>query len=239
MIVKITQPTFTVNVPSTMKDIVMRPMVVRDDKLLLIAKEDTNPGPAILQAIKQVITNCMAMQLPVDIDELTIFDLEWIFIKLRAQSVSNVVKASFTDKEDDKTYDFQINLDDVKMKYPENPPPTTIKASPMVELHLRYPRASLYGDNEFLNSTEKSVMDVFIKSVIGSIVSPTGSETLKDATPDEVQEFLDSLPIPTREAIIKFLTEQPTVYYEIKYTNSKGTDRTIEFRTLNDFFQFA
>lgn len=245
MLPKIVHPVTEVIIPSTSQTIKIRPMVTKEDKLLLFAKEDSNPSAAILQAIKQIVTNCIVTE-GVDVDSLTIYDLELLFIKIRIVSVSNMVKASYTDNEDEQVYDFEVNLEEVQIKNPILPP-NVVEVYPGTELVLQSPRASLYSDQEFFNATDKTIADIFIKSVIRSVVTSEietpdqskGSVQPFSGTPEEVQEFIDNLPIKTREGIIDFLEKQPTIYHRIEYVNKKGTARSIEFKTLNDFFIFV
>ena len=95
---KIQHPLFDCVVPSTNKKIKIRPMLVKEEKILLMAKQANDRSDQI-NALKQVVNNCIAETL--DIDNLALFDLEYIFTKIRAASVSNTVKLSYKDNEDE------------------------------------------------------------------------------------------------------------------------------------------
>ena len=113
MIPKVKHPITTLTVPSNGKKISVRPMLVKEEKLLLMAKESKQVGE-VLAAIKQVVGNCI-IDKNFDIDKISIFDLEYLFLQLRAISVSNVVKVSYEDPEDNKTYDFDIDLQKIEV----------------------------------------------------------------------------------------------------------------------------
>ena len=87
---KIHHPTFKINVPSTKKQLLFRPFLVREEKILLMAKagEDSTD---ILSAVKQVVNNCCEEK-NFNINKLTIFDIEYIFLQIRAKSVSEITK---------------------------------------------------------------------------------------------------------------------------------------------------
>ena len=115
---KIDYPLYTITVPSLKKSYKFRPFLVKEEKLLLMAKESKEMSD-IFTAIKQVVNNC-AIDERFDVDKLTIFDLEYIFIKLRAMSVDNIVKVSYKDFQDEKVYDFEIDLNNIEMEMPKN-----------------------------------------------------------------------------------------------------------------------
>jgi len=117
MLPKISQPTFSVTQPSTGDILTMRPFLVKEEKLLLMAKE-SGEQLDIYTALKQIINNCVQNE-GFDVDTIPIFDMEYIFIKLRSASVSNVVKFKVEDSHDGIEYDLELDLNDVEITYPE------------------------------------------------------------------------------------------------------------------------
>ena len=108
---KIMYPQFDILVPSLNKKMKFRQFLVREEKILLVAKT-SNEDNDILTAIKQVVNNC-SMDPTFDVDTISVFDLEYLFLKIRSLSVSNVIKLSYKDYEDEKVYDFDyLNTDD-------------------------------------------------------------------------------------------------------------------------------
>ena len=105
---KIDYPVYKIKVPSQKKESQFRPFLVKEEKLLLMAKESDNTSD-ILSAIKQIINNC-SIDSKFDVNKLALFDLEYVFLKLRSISVDNIVKVSYKDNEDEKVYDFEIDL---------------------------------------------------------------------------------------------------------------------------------
>jgi hypothetical protein len=137
---KVKHPTFNVIVPSTQEKIRLRPFLVREEKILLLAQTSEDPSD-ISDAIKQVINNCLID--PIDVDVLTTFDMEYVFLKLRSKSVGSVIDLKYTDPTDNNTYDLQVNLDDVEIiRDPNHTAKITItKDSGLV---LRYPKGARY-----------------------------------------------------------------------------------------------
>jgi hypothetical protein len=229
---KIDYPIYKINVPSLKKDFQFRPFLVKEEKLLLMAKESANPSD-VLSAIKQIVNNC-SIDKKLDISKLAIFDLEYIFLKLRAISVDNLIKVSYKDTEDEKVYDFEINLDKVKIKYPEKMD-NNIKITDKSGIIMKYPSASLYDDTDFLN-LEKDYMFELIVRCIESIYYEDQVYDCKQYKKEELNEFLENLNIKSFESIQNFLLTVPKMEYKINYENSKGNNREIVLNSLNDFF---
>jgi hypothetical protein len=97
-------PLFEATLPSTKKKIMYRQMLVSDEKILLMAKSGEDEAD-INRAVKQVVNNCVT---PDSIEKFTTFDIEYLFVKIRAVSIGNVIEVGFIDKEDEKEYDFSI-----------------------------------------------------------------------------------------------------------------------------------
>jgi hypothetical protein len=229
---KIDYPVYKINIPSLKKDYQFRPFLVKEEKLLLMAKESENPAD-VLTSIKQIVNNC-SIDKKLDIGKLAIFDLEYIFLKLRSISVDNLIKVSYKDNEDGKIYDFEINLEDVKIKYPEKID-NNIKITPQSGIIMKYPSASLYDDEQFLK-LDKDYMFELIVRCIDSIYFEEQIFETKDYRNEEINEFLENLNIKTFEKIQEFLVNIPKMEYKILYQNELGNEREIVLSSLNDFF---
>lgn len=229
---KIDYPVHKIKIPSLKKDFHFRPFLVKEEKLLLMAKESDNPSD-ILTAIKQIISNC-AIDPKFDINKLALFDLEYIFLKLRAVSVENTIKVSYRDAEDSKVYEFEIDLDEVEVKFPEKSD-NNIKITNKSGIIMKYPSASLYDDKEFLNLDKDYMFELIIRC-IDSIYYEDQVYNCSDYKKDDLNEFLEGLNIKTFEKIQTFLLTVPRMEYKIEYDNSLGNKREIILSSLNDFF---
>ena len=110
-------PTYELEIPSNGKKIKYRPFVVKEEKLLLLALE-TEDEKQIEDAVKTLLKGCI--QSRVKIEDLAIFDLEYIFLQIRAVSVGEIVEMKVTCRDDDKTQiNYAINLSEVKVTKPE------------------------------------------------------------------------------------------------------------------------
>lgn len=229
---KIDYPVYKIKIPSLKKDFQFRPFLVKEEKLLLMAKESENSSD-ILSAIKQIINNC-AIDSKFDVNKLAVFDLEYVFLKLRAISVDNMVKVSYKDKEDDKIYDFDINLDEVQVKFPEKID-NVIKITDKSGIVMKYPSASLYDDKDFLN-IEKDYMFELIVRCIDTIYYEDQVYKASEYKKSDLNEFLENLNVKVFDTIQQFLINVPRMEYKIEYVNEKDHKREILLSSLNDFF---
>jgi hypothetical protein len=233
---KLDKPTFEMTIPSQKKAVRFRPFLVKEEKILLVAQQGETEKD-IIYAIKQVLTNCI-LDTTFNVDKLTTFDLEYMFLKLRSKSVNNIIEVSYRDVEDDKVYDFEIDLDTIEVKYPETEISNKIAVSDTVGIIMKYPSVTIL-DNIPENATSTDVVDYLIRSCIESIYDEETVYPVDEQPEEEVTEFLDSIDIESFNKIRNFLDNLPKLYHKLEYTNSLGNERTIELANLRDFFTWG
>lgn len=233
MLPKIEYPQIILTIPSSKKKVAFRPFLVKEEKILLMAKLSGQDSDVLI-AIKQVVNNCALEDF--DVNAISLFDLEFIFIQLRANSVNDTVQVSYRDNEDEKIYDFDISLKEIKVVFPENVN-NKIKITDKSGILMKYPNASLYEDNEFLNSGEDSFFQLILRC-IDKIYDENEVYEAGSYSKKELEDYVENLDIRTFEQIQDFMINQPKLSYKIKYKNSMGNDREIELTTLSDFFTF-
>lgn len=231
---KISYPTYTIKVPSTKKNVKFRPFLVKEEKLLLMAKESENNSD-ILLSIKQIVNNC-CLDENFDNEKMTIFDLEYIFIKLRAFSVDNIVKVSYKDEEDGQNYEFEVDLNAVEVEFPEKNE-NNIKISDTFGILMKYPSASLYEDKDFLNLDKDYLFELIVRC-IDKIYEGDNVFEAKNYTMKDLGDFLENLDSKTFVSIQDFLMNSPKLLHVMKYKNSLGNEKEIRLSSLNDFFTF-
>lgn len=232
---KIDKPLFDLHVPSLDKKVKFRPFVVKEEKILLIAQQ-SGQEKDIIQAIKQVVNNCV-QEKGFDVDKLATFDLEYLFLKLRAKSVNNIIEVSYRDLEDDKVYPFVIDLDEVEMQN-QKKMSNKIAITDSVGIVMKYPSVTIL-DNLPAESSPADIVEYLVRACIDCVYDDEMVYKAADYTEDELTEFLDSLSIDTFNKIREFFDTLPQMYYKLEYKNSLGNERVIELTTLNDFFTWG
>ena len=90
---KIGYPTFELELPSTGKTVKYRPFLVKEEKVLLLALESEDEKQ-ITSAVKDLIKNCVISRIKVE--TLPSFDLEYLFLKIRAASIGEIITLTVT-----------------------------------------------------------------------------------------------------------------------------------------------
>jgi len=228
---KIDHPIFTTTIPSTKETFKYRPIIAKEEKILLIAKLSEDETD-IFNAIYQIVGNCAIS--PVNLSKLTVFDLEYLFLRIRASSISEIIQQSYLDKSDNQSYNFNIKVDDIKVINLDNRD-FKVMLSDDSGLILKYPSADLYLDKGFFKSGSNSD-DLLIYNCIDKFFTKDEVKSIEDFDKDDIIEWISSLNLNHRKLLDDFIAEMPKLYYEIRYRNTLGEDRVIKLTTLSDFF---
>ena len=114
---EIVTPVYDLVVPSTKKKIKYRPFLVKEQKILIIAMESQDEVQ-ILDAIKNILKSCISSR--IKIDDLALFDIEYLFLQIRARSISEELKLKVTCPDDGETQvDVSFLANEVKVQFPE------------------------------------------------------------------------------------------------------------------------
>lgn len=235
MLPKLEFPIHNCVVPSTGQKIQLRPIKVVDEKLLLIAKEAATVAD-IYSAVNQVVNNCIVGG-TVDSNKLTLFDIDYLFLKLRSISINNIVSITYTDPSDDnKQHNFDIDLE--KVEVPLQPADKVIKINATTALTLRYPTGSLYQKIVDQLNSDVKISNQLISSCLESIAVGDSVEKFDNYDSQAIDEFVNNLDVATYQKIQNFVDAMPSLYYKIDYKDSKGQSKQLELKSLTDFFTF-
>lgn len=233
---KIQLPVYNVDLATQKKKVAIRPMLVKEEKILLMAKQSDEMYDQY-NAIKQVVNNCV-QEKGFNVDNLPFIELEWLFLKIREYSISNIAKVRFADAEDEKTYDFDVNLSKVVVKT-DGEAPSKIELPDDVVVVMKYPSVKFQTSKLFFEAKEDDLLEEVIINSIESIYQGDNKFDISTASDKDMKEFVNSIPAKNYEQMQQFFNNAPHLYYKIEYTNSKGTKREIELKTLENFFTFG
>lgn len=236
---KIDHPIHEVYLKSVGRNIKFRPFLVKEEKLLLVAKE-SNSNSDIRNAIVQILKNCCLED--INIEELPIFDIEMFFVHLRMRSIGEASKLNFTceniveeetQKQCGHVTEYMLNLG--KVKYVTDVETSDIvKLSETVGMKLKYPTIAIFNmedNNEFLAA---------VNSIINNIEYIYDADSIylrKDISDEEILQFMEDLTIDQLDEVRKFFNNQPTVLLEDTLTCQQcGFEHTIRASDLYNFF---
>jgi hypothetical protein len=219
-------------IPSTGKKESFRPFLVKEEKILLTAKASDDPADS-LRAVKQIVNNCSIRE-SFDIDTLAIFDIEYLFLQLRAVSVSNIVQLSYRDNEDNKIYDFSVDLKEIKVQFPESVE-KIVKVTDTMGIVMKWPSAALFDDDEYLKTGDQAFYELILRC-IDKIYDGDEVYNSSEYSAKELETFLDDCGVTVFDKIQAFMLNAPKLYHKLTYTNANGNERVIELNGLTDFF---
>jgi hypothetical protein len=213
---KIASPTYELTIPSSKKMVKFRPFLVKEEKLLLLANESDEDNEMI-GAIRQIITNCTYEKL--DVEDLALFDLEYVFLKIRAKSVGEIVKLRLLCEDDGETYaEVTVNLDDVNVVWNEEHS-NQIQLTDDIGLMMRYPQFDLIdlggkgGETEYIFK--------MIKSCIHQVYEGETVHERTDFTDKDLDAFIESLTSEHFKKLQEFFETMPRLRHDVKFKNPK------------------
>ena len=232
---KLTTPTYELEIPSTDEKISYRPFLVKEEKILLMAME-SGKNEDIVSAIKQIVSECTYNKLK--LGTMPMFDIEYIFLNIRAKSIGEVSKLRVLCPDDKKTYaDIEVNLEDVQVQV-DDEHTNKIELTDSMGMIMTYPTIDSFMETGLEKITASNMLDV-IGTCILQIYENKGEKIYdaKDQTKKELNEFIEQLSSQQFKQIQKFYDTMPKLKHTIKVKNPK-TKKTSEItlQGLNDFF---
>jgi hypothetical protein len=217
---KISTPTYELELPSTGKKIKYRPFLVKEEKILIIALE-TEDTKQISNAIVQILSDCILTR-GVKVSDLSTFDIEYLFLNVRAKSVGETVEVNVTCPDDgETTVQMEIELDSIKVK--KDPKHSNIiKLDDNLSMKLKYPSLDQFVENNFEvadgdNDVDKSL--TMITSCIDIVYDSEESWNASDCSKKELKEFVEQMNTKQFKEIENFFVTMPKLSHTIKVKN--------------------
>ena len=233
---KINTPTYELVIPSTDEKIEYRPFLVKEEKILLIAME-SGQQKDIITAIKQIVTACTFGKLK--IGRMPMFDVEYLFLNIRAKSVGEVSTLNLIAPDDKETQvEVEVDLNEIQIQEEEGHT-NKIELTDEMGIYMQYPTVDTFGDSGITDINASNMLDV-IGSCILQIYDKKGEEVFdaKDQTKKELTEFVEQLNTKQFQEVQKFFDTMPKLRHTIEVENPKTKVKSkIVLQGLNDFFE--
>ena len=235
---KINTPTYQLTLPSNNKKIKYRPFLVREEKILILALESSD-AKQISSSIVEIMSDCIETK-TVDITKLPSFDIEYLFLNIRAKSVGETVDVIITCPDDNKTtVEATINIDDIKVKKTKGHK-NVVKLDDTYSMKLKYPSMQQFIDANFdseqeINSVSQSLQ--MLSTCIDMIYDNEESWDAADSTPEELNEFIEQLNTKQFKEVETFFETMPKLEHIVEVTNPKtGKASKVKLEGLASFF---
>ena len=234
---KLNVPVYEAILPSTEKVIKYRPFLVKEEKLLFTAQE--SGGEAVLPAVKQIIKNCVHEEL--DVDNMPLFDIEYLFLRLRAKSVGEEVTIGLkpwgcpqnNGELCEFTTEVSVNLEEIKC-VKDKKHTSKIMLDDKIGIMMKYPDISQMN----IGKSENDAMGMkIIKNCINMIFTKEETHEKGSFTEKELDDFVDSLNTKQLDKIRNFFETMPTLKHTVKYNcKTCGEEKETTIQGLQSFF---
>ena len=217
---KLVVPEYDIDLKSIDQPIKYRPFLVKEEKILLMALETQDQG-AMADAMKRIIKNCVIDPTNLKVDQLPMFDVELLFLNIRARSVSDVIKLNMKHTEEENLeckgeQEVEINIDKIELEYPEDHT-TKIMLTDDVGVEMRYPTFKSVGImDKIVNNTDATYK--LITSSIKLIFDEDATYERNTHTDKEFEDFVASLNTLQFQKLVTFFQEMPSLKHEVVWT---------------------
>ena len=226
-------PTHELEIPSNKKKIKFRPFLVKEEKVLLLALE-SGDEKNIRNAVLNLLKGCISSR--IKLESLASFDLEYIFLNIRAVSVGEIIQMNITCQDDEKTQvKYNLNITEAQVIFPEGHS-NKIMLTDKLGVIMKYPSFDGFVQGQFTNNTEFDVINVIAES-IDQIFE--GEEVYDESTTTkkEFVQFVEGLTNQQLEKIQEFFETAPRLEHSFKVTNpNTGVESEYTLRGLASFF---
>jgi hypothetical protein len=238
---KLNVPVYETILPSTEKVVKYRPFLVKEEKILLTAMESED-NTIVTNAVKQILKNCIQGEL--NINELPTFDIEYLFLRLRAKSVGEKITVGLkpfpcAQNEGELckfSTEVEINLEEVKVKKNKSHS-SKIMISDDIGIKLKYPDIDILKGNISEGQTEMEMGMSVIKNCIDMIFTAEETHERGSFTEEDLDEFVDSLNSEQFKKVKEFFDTIPKLSHTVKYScNTCGEEKETTIEGLNSFF---
>ena len=232
-------PTYELKLPSSNKKIKYRPFLVKEEKVLIIALESKSQFE-ITNAVKDVLKQCILTK-GIDVDELPTFDIEYIFLNIRAKSIGEAIKVRVTCPDDGETeIPVTVYVDEIKVVKSKDHK-TDIVLDDKMTLRMKYPSINQFIETNFdVNEDPKENVNKTFKIIsecIDTIYTQEEAWDAKDYTSKERVEFIEQLNSKQYKEVEKFFATMPKLSHKIEVTNPNTKKKSsVVLEGLADFF---
>ena len=227
---EIATPIYTLTVPSTKKRVKYRPFLVKEQKLLILALENDDQEQ-ILDAITKTIQNCLHTK--INVADMALFDIEYLFLQIRARSISEEIEMKVTCADDgETTVDVKFMVDDVKVNFPKGHT-NIIKLDDDLTVEMKYPDLEYFTKVNFIG-TDPDPYELVAKCIKRVYV---GEEDYSADSVEESKKWVEGLTNNQFDKLQTFFETMPSLRHLLKVKNPKTKkSNEVILEGLSDFF---
>ena len=213
---RIDTPTYQLTLPSTQEKIDFRPFLVKEQKIIMMAQESSDEKQMV-SAMAKLVSSCTFDK--INIYDLPVYDVEYMFLKIRGKSVGESVEINLICPDDNKTQvATKINLEDIQVQMTVGHT-NVINITDTIKLYLRHP---VFSDATSIGTIDGSegIFKLLNKCIIKITYDDTEYQRI-DISDKDIEEFIDQLNTEQFESIIEFFNSMPKLRHVVDVINPK------------------
>ena len=213
---RIDTPTYQTNLPSTGQTIQFRPFLVKEQKIIMMAQE-TQDEEHMLRAMSDLVSSCTFNQ--IDVNNLPIYDVEYIFLRIRGKSVGETVELNLICPDDEETKVLtKINLEDIQVNTTAGHN-NVINITDNMQLHLRHP---IFSDAHLIKGDDNTdgLFKLLHRCVVKLVYNDEEFHRI-DMSEKDITEFIDQMNNEQFENVIDFFKTMPKLKHVVNIVNPK------------------
>ena len=232
-------PTYELKLPSSSKKVRYRPFLVKEEKILIIALESKNQNQ-ITTAVTEVLKKCILTK-GIDVDSLPTFDIEYLFLNIRAKSIGEDIKLNVTCPDDGETkVPVTIYVDEIKVIKPKDHK-IDIVLDDKMSLRMKYPSLNQFIESNFDTEDEaETIVDKTFRVVadcMDTIFDGEDAWEAKDYSAQERLDFVQQLNSQQYKKVENFFSTMPKLSHTIEVVNPNTKEKgSVVLEGLADFF---
>ena len=214
---KLKTPVYTLDLPSTGEKVKYRPFLVKEQKILMMAQESENETE-IFDAVTTLVNSCTFDK--IDGKNSPLFDIEYIFLKIRSKSVGETTTINVLCPDDNETYaPVSIKFDDVYVQMIDDHS-NIIEITDDIKMVMKYPQLSDIKSMSSVKNEQSQVFDI-LKKCIWEVHHGDVIHNRVDVTDSDIEEFIDNFTTEQFEKVTQFFNTMPKLRHEVEVTNPK------------------
>ena len=226
-------PTYEMEIPSTGEKIKYRPFLVKEQKLLMMAQESGDEA-AQMRTVGEIVKNCTFNKIDKP-NTMATFDIEYMFLMTRAQSVGSKIPMTVTCPDDGETkVEHEIDIDEIKVKKTDGHT-NTIMITDDIGITMKYPNLDMV--KKFTNTANiTEVSFEMIKSCIQNIFDK--DQVYDEMSDKDLQSFIEQMNTDQFEKLTQFFDTMPKLSHSFKVKNpNTGVESDIVLEGLDSFLE--
>ena len=227
-------PTYEMEIPSTGEKIKYRPFLVKEQKLLMMAQE-SGDDESQLRTVGEIVKSCTFNKISHP-EKLPTFDIEYMFLMTRAQSVGSKIPMTVTCPDDGETkVDYELNIDEIKVKKVDGHT-NVIMLTDDIGITMKYPNLDMVKSFTNIDENITNISFDMIRDCIQNIFDK--DQVYEDMSSKDLQNFIEQMNTDQFEKISQFFETMPKLTHTIKVTNpNTGVESEVVLEGLQSFLE--